>query len=540
MPLTKRTNLESRNESLSAEIALLKNMQIESAKQLTSAHSREMSYKRIIAQMEKEHAPTNVHMSSIPKKVEDAILRVDPTVTVPVQSTVETPPEPRINVLSASRVPAKMKEAKVAAKATTLFANSEAQQTTTTTKDNIAATTGSTLNTKKKPKRKVKIISQESNIDMDTSEEIPETTNDVSSAISGRKSKFVPMIITLNVNIKSVTNDIRELLGHNNFSINIVSGKKANFQLQSAEDHQRVRALFVEKGVEFFTFSPKHETPHSIVMERLSSTYDKVDIEAALANLDMKLEVKNVVKLGFEKWLIFLGKGSEINKFYKIRWFLNCRIRLKKDKKKTLPQCRNCQAHGHVSNNCGRPYKCVKCAGPHGPGNCHIPKGVHKPKMVMVTDPLTGETRMEPEFVFKCANCNKEGHPANSKQCPIKKALLAKLNNAKVEKAETPKKNSFPLNSGKVKPGVTYASSSKQNANIGNIQHTTVNTNQGPMCEAMDSFEKFNEICTKNFGKDFFTCLNKVRRYAKDINSLNEDSQAKAMVGILTSLGFDD
>lgn len=60
------------------------------------------------------------------------------------------------------------------------------------------------------------------------------------------------------------------------------------------------------------------------------------------------------------------------------------------------------------------------------------------------------------------------------------------------------------------------------------------------MGEALNSFGVFDQICMESFGKDFFTCFEKVRRFSKDIGTLDKANQAKAMVGILAALSNDD
>lgn len=190
------------------------------------------------------------------------------------------------------------------------------------------------------------------------------------------------------------------------------------------------------------------------------------------------------------------------------------------------------------------PYRCCKCGGAHGPKKCHIPPGVHKPTMIEVKDPITGQISKKPDYIFKCVNCNKEGHAANSRECPIRQSRLAKIKSDAVPKnnKKATRQNRFSANSGKVKLGVSFAEITKQNDLSQNTptHNSVANTGDRPMTDIMTSFENFDQICKKNFGNDFFSCLAKVRKYAKDLNSVNQDCQAKAMIGILTSLCSDD
>ncbi|XP_058982631.1 uncharacterized protein LOC105262478 [Musca domestica] len=330
------------------------------------------------------------------------------------------------------------------------------------------------------------------------------------------------------------------------------------------EEHQSVRELLVEQGINFYTFTPKGQSIYSVVIEKLPDSYDVKDVEAGLKALPIYLEVKRVVKLGGNKRLVHLDKGSDINGLYKVKRLFTNGIVVRKDKKKGLTQCHNCQRHFHVSTNCGMPYCCVKCAGDHGPGKCKIPKGVNKPTMIPVTDPVTGKVTMRPDYVFKCVNCNRTGHAANARDCPTRLKLLAKAAEGKVAKAvETVPKASFPKDSGKIQPNVSFASATsakaapKANLTLGQQPKANVvtaqpkaNTTLGlpkanmalgeqSLDKVVSGFTLFDELCNEIFGKDFLTSVMQVRQFSEELKSKDKASQAKAMVSLVGMLGIN-
>ncbi|XP_073824182.1 uncharacterized protein [Musca autumnalis] len=285
-------------------------MQDESAQKLTYAHSRESSYKRHIGRLEDEIALLKGNKSKTSMDYENANILEETAVTLPVQQTVDTPPVPRIKILGASRAPSKMttkKDVTVASGDTQQPISSTIPAGNNTEGMEAAATSSSTTTKKKKkPRRKVTITT--TNDQMDTSPENVVPIKDAPSKAPGKNGKSIPFISTFNVNVKIMRRDIISVLGHESFKISVVNDKRAYFHFASLEEHGKIRALFVEKRVEFYTCSPKDQSPHSIIMSRLTSTYDRADVEEALSKLDLNLDIKNVARLGNQKFLINLGE----------------------------------------------------------------------------------------------------------------------------------------------------------------------------------------------------------------------------------------
>ncbi|XP_058984333.1 uncharacterized protein LOC131805102 [Musca domestica] len=82
----------------------------------------------------------------------------------------------------------------------------------------------------------------------------------------------------------------------------------------STESREDISSILADKGASSESPNIKHQTPHSIIMERLSSTYDAEDIKDGLLNLDINLEVLRgaIPQHDSEHWISFL-KGITMN-----------------------------------------------------------------------------------------------------------------------------------------------------------------------------------------------------------------------------------
>lgn len=110
-------------------------------------------------------------------------------------------------------------------------------------------------------------------------------------------------------------------------------------------------------------------------------------------------------------FLVRLLTGTDISRFRKIKYLLQCVVTIKKfmPRNSTGTQCFRCQQFGHSARNCNMPARCVKCTESHATSDC--------PK----TD------RKEPA---RCCNC-REDHPANYRHCSARIAYLQKLHQRK-------------------------------------------------------------------------------------------------------------
>ena len=128
-------------------------------------------------------------------------------------------------------------------------------------------------------------------------------------------------------------------------------------------------------------------------------------------------KIQYKTKKPLDIFLVSFEACEEIKKVYEIRSVLNTIVKIEPTKRsKLIPQCKVCQSFGHTQNYCGKPARCVKCAGKHKTIDC-----------------LKTETEQP-----KCVNCG-EAHPANYRGCVVAKELQ-KLRNQKMANVHPPPK----------------------------------------------------------------------------------------------------
>lgn len=131
------------------------------------------------------------------------------------------------------------------------------------------------------------------------------------------------------------------------------------------------------------------------VLRGLPKSVSTDEIKEELASKDFKvLKVKLISKPDSEypSYSVIFDKTTLIKKIIDTKRLCYCVVNWTKYKSNSdVTQCFRCMQFGHISKNCHRVEKCLKCAGPHSVKECVV------------------------ETVL-CANCNEE-HMANEKSC---------------------------------------------------------------------------------------------------------------------------
>lgn len=360
----------------------------------------------------------------------------------------------------------------------------------------------------------------------------------VDGAIKGKTSP--PVIKVHNVNVKQLADKIRNELGHDLFSINIIGRAIVNVKLNRVEDHEKVKKLLEKDNISFFTYTPKDQKPYTFMIRGLSETYDESDLQGFIAERGLNITVNRMVKLGGDRWILQLSSDSDAKAFKKIQYFLNSKVRIGKHKNKGLIQCRNCQRFGHISTNCGMPFRCVKCSLSHGPANCQIPSKEYNTEEKVVMDPVTGERTIIKGKPVRCANCDMEGHVASAKNCPKREELMRKMKNKQTPKTMIPvqyySRTAVPTT---IPPnGASYAAVARPPPRVANANVPPPTEIMGQINQAMGMFDT---DCKRLLGKDFFTCMQRIGAYAETYRQLKtEGEKSKALMGLLMSLKLYD
>lgn len=109
----------------------------------------------------------------------------------------------------------------------------------------------------------------------------------------------------------------------------------------------------------------------------------------------------------FHWWVITTETKEQLQEVTKQRTIAGCPVRWEPYMQRGVQQCYNCQGFQHIARNCTNARKCVKCHEQHGPNECRAPK----------FERGTGN-----KHLYYCVNCECHGHPANGRECPIRKA----------------------------------------------------------------------------------------------------------------------
>lgn len=348
------------------------------------------------------------------------------------------------------------------------------------------------------------------------------------------KSKASPPVIKMyNVSIKEFSMKLKSELCHDLFSMSIINKNLVGLRLVKAEDHAKVKTILQREKISFYTFTPKHQKPCTLIIRGLSDTFDESDLLAYIQKRKINATVERIVKLPGDRWIIQLSSDSDIQAFKKMEFILNSKVKISNHKRQGLIQCRNCQRFGHISTNCRMPFRCVKCGQSHGPGNCSIPNKDANTEESLSTDPVTGGILRTKGQPVRCVNCDVDGHVASAKDCPKrveleKKRLEKKTADKNARVAQTARAINAPLVSD---VGASYANMTR---NIPSSQPASA-----PV--ANQAMGMINADCKRLLGKDLFTCMQRMKAYAETHKRLKTDEEkTQGLFGLLASLVLYD
>lgn len=181
--------------------------------------------------------------------------------------------------------------------------------------------------------------------------------------------------------------------------------------------------LLKEKKFEFHSYAEKNEKPRFFMLKGLSGFNDK-QVKALITknlkgyparilrftNSDDE-DIPSVFRVSFSNRAVSLDmlqtKYSTLG-CIEVDWQKYIKTEFK------ILQCYRCQGFGHLSTRCNYAYKCVKCAGDHGPANCRR------------------DGKDSKSVALKCANCDGD-HAATYRECKARaEYILLITGNAKI------------------------------------------------------------------------------------------------------------
>ncbi|GFT57659.1 uncharacterized protein TNCV_61321 [Trichonephila clavipes] len=222
----------------------------------------------------------------------------------------------------------------------------------------------------------------------------------------------------------------------------------------TTDEHREISAALKAQGEEFYSVPHLSERPLKVVIKGLPKSTPTAEIKEDLLN--QGVPVMKVSQLTQRKskfplpiYLVELRKHVEgATDIYDISkcCYMSVVIDIF-NKRPGATQCYNCNYFNHSSANCFMKPRCLKCSKEHRTGECPIKERLATPH---------------------CINCDKDGHPANWRNCPA----FPKTKNKKGAPAENRNKASPKSFTSKlVTPTITYANAT---SNSQRWQHPSI------------------------------------------------------------------
>lgn len=229
------------------------------------------------------------------------------------------------------------------------------------------------------------------------------------------------------------------------------SAENVTIHSQSKEVYLAITKMLKEKNTMFHSFPFKDERAFRVVLKNVHHTLDTNELKTALK--EKGHDVRNIhnilnrqTKRPLPLFFVDLEPKANNRDIYLIELLCNMRLCFEPPRKRReIAQCMKCQRYGHTKHYCHHQARCVKCAEFHETSAC---KRTTRDRNVL------------------CVLCD-GNHAANYKGCVIYKELQKKrfppLRNDDNENAD----NKSPSTSGhspKVRPGVSYAQTARENS----------------------------------------------------------------------------
>lgn len=279
-----------------------------------------------------------------------------------------------------------------------------------------------------------------------------------------KRKERPPPINILYQDHKDTTKLLKEnLKDMNNFYIKRLNSGKHTLQVDNIDNFKQAKELLTKCNSSFYTYTFKAEKPITLLLKGLDNSYEKKEILDELCSLSIEnVEFKKVTRFTTSKsrqekrllpiFVVQLSPESEVNKLKKIKYLFHQIIYWEKLMRRETIQCKKCQRIGHAAANCNLPYRCVKCDKKHGPGGCDSPPGTFVDRVKLF-----------------CVNCNKFGHSASYRGCPIILENKKKLSDLNKDTKKGNKVNTRVLNKSLIQPGVSYAETTRNKITVNNV-----------------------------------------------------------------------
>lgn len=242
-----------------------------------------------------------------------------------------------------------------------------------------------------------------------------DTDSNIITEISSKKkpSKPPPIILYGIQDVTKLTNCLEEVANENDYSYKIITKNELIISTKSIEKYKIMIEHIRSKGLIGHTFTNKSDRCPRFVIKKLHSSTPKDEIVKAIEATGNKVkgEIITARKRGtkepIDMFFVNILPGENNRLIKDIKTIYHQVVVIEDPKREdTIVQCTRCQQYGHTKNNCMRPYRCVKCAGPHKTTSCTL----------------------DDNSPAVCALCS-GSHPASYKNCRVYKEIMARKKN---------------------------------------------------------------------------------------------------------------
>lgn len=258
------------------------------------------------------------------------------------------------------------------------------------------------------------------------------TSNSVVGIKNQVKAKTKPIII--NCDSKIALEVIRAADKKLSFPAKVKASRNDHSMITcgSIKDKKVITDLLETKNLEFHSFSEKDEKDQVYILKGVTGyTDDEVNLLLTENLKDFSVKATRISKAenSYPIFKVLFTGGGKVN-VESLRH--NCKDlgglivnweTIKKSQKR-LAQCFRCQEFGHVSKQCHREFRCVKCGGNHGPG----------------IDKCSRINKDDSSAPLKCANCS-GNHTANFVECPKRKEYLLRMQKSSAKQSTETHRN---------------------------------------------------------------------------------------------------
>jgi hypothetical protein len=371
----------------------------------------------------------------------------------------------------------------------------------------------------------------------ETQEKIPDPVT-----VSTRKAKYCPPIVMYNTSVKDITQSLGNNVDLSDYKVVNVNRTKSKLYVKDPS----VQKLIIDKiresdEIEGHSHTDLSNRDVNLILRGVHFSFDEKEIYDEIAATCKNLKIKKVTryytqksvkeKIQYNLFLVQLEPGQPTEEITSIKYICHQPVTWERPKKSKFLQCKRCQSFGHIAQNCGRNYRCMKCPDSHGPYECKITK----------------TNKIAQELLY-CCNCKVYGHPANYRGCEkyldYKNRLKPKSNIQIPEKKPTNKIHETPKTSPVAQLDKSFADMTRQVEPLevvtrpkekDNTQKTTLNSEK-----PLGVFSQFKNLSNEIFDMDFITLVAKIKNFLNTNRNLSPLDRKLAYLDLLDNLNLND